>query len=56
MNKEDYIAMGISDVLAEKAAIAFAEGLKGFVPMTCFSEMARIIVIFSKRTEENGRL
>lgn len=39
MKKEDFIALGISDELAEKAAAASVEELKGFVPRTRLNEV-----------------
>jgi len=39
MKKEDFIALGISEDLADKAANASAEELKGFVPKTRFDEV-----------------
>ena len=39
MKKEDFVALGISEELAEKAAAASAEELKGYVPKTRFDEV-----------------
>lgn len=39
MKKEEFVALGISDELAEKAATASAEELKGFVPKSRFDEV-----------------
>lgn len=39
MKKEEFVALGISDELAEKAAASSAEELKGFVPKTRFDEV-----------------
>ena len=39
MKKEEFTALGISEELAEKAANASAEELKGFVPKTRFDEV-----------------
>ena len=39
MKKEEFVALGISAELAEKAAAASAEELKGYVPMTRFNEV-----------------
>lgn len=39
MKKEDFTALGISEELAEKAANASAEELKGYVPMSRFNEV-----------------
>ena len=39
MKKEEFVALGISDDLAEKAASASAEELKGFVPKSRFDEV-----------------
>ena len=39
MKKEEFVALGISADLAEKAAAASAEELKGFVPKTRFDEV-----------------
>ena len=39
MKKEDFTALGITDELAEKAANASAEELKGFVPKARFDEV-----------------
>lgn len=39
MRKEDFVAIGIADDLAEKAAAASATELKGYVPKTRFDEV-----------------
>lgn len=39
MKKEEFVALGISDELAEKAATASAEELKGYIPKTRFDEV-----------------
>ncbi|MGG1639876.1 phage scaffolding protein [Paenibacillus sp. NRS-1782] len=39
MNKEQFVALGLSEELATKAATASAEELKGFVPKTRFDEV-----------------
>lgn len=39
MKKEDFVTLGISEELAEKAATASAEELKGYVPKTRFDEV-----------------
>ena len=39
MKKEEFVALGISEELAKKAADASAEELKGFVPKTRFDEV-----------------
>ena len=39
MKKEDFVALGIADDLAEKAAGASAEELKGYVPKDRFEEV-----------------
>ncbi|WP_145333342.1 phage scaffolding protein [Paenibacillus xylanexedens] len=39
MNKEQFIALGLSEDLAEKAATASADELKGFVPKARFDEV-----------------
>lgn len=39
MNKEQFIALGLSEDLAEKAAAASADELKGFVPKARFDEV-----------------
>lgn len=39
MRKEDFVALGIADDLAEKAATASANELKGYVPKTRFDEV-----------------
>lgn len=39
MKKEEFVALGISEELAQKAADASAEELKGFVPKTRFDEV-----------------
>lgn len=39
MNKEQFVALGLSEELATKAAEASAEELKGFVPKTRFDEV-----------------
>ena len=39
MRKEEFVALGISDDLAEKAAAASATELKGYVPKTRFDEV-----------------
>jgi hypothetical protein len=39
MKKEEFIALGISDDIAEKAATASAEELKGYVPKSRFDEV-----------------
>ncbi|MEC0171662.1 phage scaffolding protein [Paenibacillus graminis] len=39
MNKEQFVALGLSDELAEKAATASADELKGFVPKARFDEV-----------------
>lgn len=39
MKKEEFLALGISEDLAEKAANASAEELKGFVPKSRFDEV-----------------
>ena len=39
MKKEDFIALGIDEELAEKAANASAEELKGFIPKARFDEV-----------------
>ncbi len=41
MRKEDFVALGIADDLAEKAASASAEELKGFVPKARYNEEAQ---------------
>ena len=41
MKKEEFVALGISEELAKKAADASAEELKGFVPKTRFDEVDR---------------
>lgn len=38
MKKEDFVALGIDEALAEKAATASVEELKGFVPKDRFNE------------------
>ncbi|OMF17238.1 hypothetical protein BK131_04540 [Paenibacillus amylolyticus] len=39
MNKEQFIALGLSEELADKAATASADELKGFVPKARFDEV-----------------
>lgn len=39
MKKEDFVALGISEDLAEKAASSSAEELKGYVPKSRFDEV-----------------
>lgn len=39
MKKEEFVALGISEELAEKAATASAEELKGYIPKTRFDEV-----------------
>ena len=39
MKKEDFVALGISEELAEKAANASAAELKGFIPKSRFDEV-----------------
>ena len=39
MKKEEFVALGISAELAEKAASASAEELKGYVPKSRFDEV-----------------
>ena len=39
MKKEDFVALGISEDLAEKAATASADELKGYVPKNRFEEV-----------------
>jgi len=39
MNKEEFIALGLSDEQATKAATASAEELKGFIPKARFDEV-----------------
>jgi len=39
MKKEDFIALGLDEATAEKAAKASAEELKGFIPKTRFDEV-----------------
>lgn len=39
MKKEDFVTLGISEELAEKAATASAEELKGYVPKARFDEV-----------------
>lgn len=39
MKKEEFVALGISDELAEEAATASAEELKGYIPKTRFDEV-----------------
>lgn len=39
MNKEQFIALGLTDDLAEKAAAASGDELKGFVPKARFDEV-----------------
>lgn len=39
MKKEEFVALGISEELAEKAATASADELKGYVPKTRFDEV-----------------
>ncbi|MFC4305789.1 phage scaffolding protein [Cohnella boryungensis] len=39
MNKEQFVALGLSDEQAEKAAVASAEELKGFIPKARFDEV-----------------
>ena len=39
MKKEEFVALGISEELAEKAATASAEELKGFIPQSRFNEV-----------------
>lgn len=39
MNKEQFIALGLSDDLAEKAAAASQEELKGYIPKARFDEV-----------------
>ncbi len=39
MKKEEFVALGISEELADKAAAASAEELKGYVPMKRFNEV-----------------
>ena len=41
MRKEDFVALGISEELSEKAANASAEELKGFVPKARYNEVAQ---------------
>ena len=38
MKKEDFLKLGLSDELANKAAEASAEELKGFIPKSRFDE------------------
>lgn len=39
MKKEEFVALGISEELAEKAATASADELKGYIPKTRFDEV-----------------
>ena len=39
MKKEEFVALGISEELAEKAASASSEELKRYVPKTRFDEV-----------------
>lgn len=39
MNKEQFVALGLTEELATKAATASAEELKGFVPKARFDEV-----------------
>ena len=39
MKKEEFVALGISEELAEKAATASAEELKGYIPKARFAEV-----------------
>ncbi|TNJ68217.1 hypothetical protein FE784_00725 [Paenibacillus hemerocallicola] len=39
MNKEQFVALGLSEDLAEKAAAASAEELKGFIPKARFDDV-----------------
>ncbi|QTH44954.1 phage scaffolding protein [Cohnella sp. LGH] len=39
MNKEQFVALGLSEELAEKAAVASVEELKGFIPKARFDEV-----------------
>ena len=48
MKKEEFIALGISEEVAEKAANASAEELKGYVPKSRFDEVNE-----AKKTAEN---
>ena len=41
MRKEDFLKLGLSDELAEKAASASAEELKGYVPKGDFDTKVR---------------
>ncbi|MFK0524761.1 phage scaffolding protein [Paenibacillus illinoisensis] len=49
MNKEQFIALGLSEDLAEKAATASADELKGFVPKARFDEVNE-----AKKQAESG--
>ncbi|MGN0472213.1 MAG: phage scaffolding protein [Lachnospiraceae bacterium] len=48
MKKEEFVALGIAEDIAEKAANASAEELKGYVPMSRFNEVNE-----AKKTAEN---
>ena len=39
MKKEEFVALGISEELAEKAATASADELKGYIPKSRFDEV-----------------
>lgn len=49
MNKEQFMALGLSEDLAEKAATASADELKGFVPKARFDEVNE-----AKKQAESG--
>ena len=62
MKKEEFVALGISEELAKKAADASAEELKGFVPKTRFEKIeeiklvnrAKLLLMEKEGLDENG--